>query len=216
MNVYQRLLILLALISALAYGQVGTQGSLVGTVSDKSGAAVAAAKAEITNVDTGLTQSATTDGSGNLEVLALPVGRYKVSITSPGFKTWILPEVSITVGARARISPVLEVGQVSEEVSVTANSELLQTESGAVDTVIQMQQIKELPLSSRNPVVLVGLTPGMRFTSDNTGPEHGSAVQGNGVRNTQTQFQMDGVNSNAAMDQGGMSIRGHCPDSARR
>ena len=205
-NLLKRLLICATLVHAALWGQAGTQGSLTGTVTDSSGAAVANASIEIINLATGLKQSATSDSSGNVDMLALPVGRYQVKVSSAGFKTWSLESLDITVGDRTRIVPVLQVGEVSEQVSVTSEAAVLQTESGALDTVIQMQQIRELPLSTRNPIVLVGLTPGMRFTSDNTGPEHGSAVQGNGVRNTQTQFQIDGVNSNAAMDQGAMAI----------
>jgi hypothetical protein len=188
------------------FGQAGTQGSMVGTVSDASGATVANASVEVTNIDTGLKQTATSDNSGNFEILAVPIGHYKIKVTSAGFKAWNLGRVDMTVGERARVVPVLQPGDVSQEITVEANAELLQTERGSVDTIIQMHQIRELPLSNRNPVVLVGLTPGMRFSSDNTGPEHGSAVQGNGVRNNQTQFQIDGMNSNAAMDQGAMAV----------
>src|SRR5437764_12237941 len=201
-----RLLICATVAIAVGWGQVGTQGSITGSVTDSSGAAVVNAKIEITNLETGLRQTAVSDGAGNVDVLAISVGHYKVTVTGAGFKTWTLERLDITVGDRARIVPILQVSQLTEQVSVTSESESLQTESGAVDTVIQMQQIRELPLSNRNPIVLAGLTPGVQFTSDNTGPEHGSAIQGNGVRNTQTQFQIDGVNSNAAMDQGAMTI----------
>ena len=68
-----------------------------------------------------------------------------------------------------------------------------------------MQQIRELPLSIRNPVVLVNLVPGMRFLGQG-GPERGSTVQGMGTRDNQTEFQLDGLNSNAGMDEGGMAI----------
>jgi hypothetical protein len=186
-------------------GQTGTQGSILGTVQDATAAVVPDAEVVVTNLDTGLRQSARTDAAGNFEILALPVGRYSVSITARGFKTWTLTQTAITVGVRSRISPVLEVGQVSEQVTVEATAELLQTERSGVQTVVQMQQIRELPLSTRNPVVLVNLVPGMRFTGQG-GPERGSTVQGLGVRNNQTEFQVDGLNANAAMDEGGMGI----------
>ena len=109
------------------------------------------------------------------------------------------------MGERSRLTPVLEVGQVSEQVTVESTAELLQTERSGVQTVVQMQQIRELPLSIRNPVVLVNLVPGMRYLGQG-GPERGSSVQGMGTRDNQTEFQLDGLNSNAGMDEGGMAI----------
>jgi hypothetical protein len=97
------------------FGQAGTQGSMVGTVSDASGATVANASVEVTNIDTGLKQTATSDNSGNFEILAVPIGHYKIKVTSAGFKAWNLGRVDITVGERARVVPVLQPGDVSQD-----------------------------------------------------------------------------------------------------
>jgi Carboxypeptidase regulatory-like domain/TonB-dependent Receptor Plug Domain len=185
--------------------QVGTQGSILGTVVDSSKAALPGATVTVTNLDTGLVQTAVTDAAGNFEILALPIGPYSVSVLMSGFKTWQLGRIVLTVGERSRVSPVLDVGQVNEQVTVLGDAPLLQTERSSVQTVVQMQQIRELPLSSRNPVVLVNLVPGMRFTGSG-GPERGSTVQGFGMRSNQTEFQLDGLNANAAMDEGGITI----------
>lgn len=190
---------------SLTYGQVGTEGSMFGTVQDSSGAVIPGAKVTVENLNTGLSRSATTDNAGNFEVLALPVGPYSISVTSPGFKTWRVSRTEIMVGSRARVSPTLEVGDVSEQIQVEATEALLQTERSSVGTVVQMNQIRELPLSLRNPLVLVNMVPGMRYLGTG-GPERGTTVQGFGTRDNQTQFQLDGVNSNAAMDEGGMAI----------
>ena len=187
------------------FAQVGTQGSLLGTVLDASGAAVPAADITATNIDTGIETKAVSDASGNFEILALPVGRYSVAVTAPGFKTWHLENAAITVGERSRISPTLQVGEASQQVSVESKAELLQTERSSLQTVVEMQQIRELPLSIRNPVALVNLVPGMRYLGSG-GPERGSTVQGQGTRDNQTEFQLDGLNSNAGMDEGGMAI----------
>ena len=189
----------------LLFGQAGTQGALLGTVQDASGAAVPNAQLTVTNLDTGLRQAATSDSSGNFEFLGLPLGRYSVSVAAPGFKTWALAETQLNVGERRRIQPTLQVGDVTEQVNVESIAELIQTERASVETVVAMQQIRELPLSVRNPVVLVNLVPGMRFIGRG-GPERGSTVQGFGLRDNQTQFQLDGVTANAAMDEGGMAI----------
>ena len=186
-------------------GQVGTQGSILGTVVDSSRAALPGASVTVTNLDTGLVQTAISGEAGNFEILALPIGPYSVVVSMTGFKTWQLDRIVLTVGERSRVSPVLDVGDVTERVSVVGGAPLLQTERSSVQTVVQMEQIRELPLSARNPVVLVNLVPGMRFTGSG-GPERGSTVQGFGTRSNQTEFQLDGLNANAAMDEGGITI----------
>jgi hypothetical protein len=203
-----RLLLWIALLivsSRVVLAQVSTQGSMLGTVTDSSGASVPGAEVVVTNLDTGLVNKAVTDSGGNFEILALHIGRYSVTVTATGFKTWKLTSTMINVGERSRLTPTLEIGQVSEQVSVVANAELLQTEQSGLQTVIEMQQIRELPLSVRNPVALVNLVPGMRYLGQG-GPERGSTVQGMATRDNQTEFQLDGLNSNAGMDEGGMAI----------
>jgi hypothetical protein len=197
--------LLLLLGSMIMQGQVGTQASILGTVQDGTGAVIPGAEVTATNNDTGLTRTTITDVAGNFELLALPIGRYSVSVATTGFKTWRLTDLTLTVGERSRIAPMLELGEVTEQVSIESTAELLQTERSSVETIVQTRQIRELPLSVRNPIVLVGLVPGMRFLGSG-GPERGSTVQGMGMRNNQTQFQLDGLNANAAMDEGGMAI----------
>jgi hypothetical protein len=191
--------------SSLVLAQVGIQGSFLGTVLDASGAAVPGAEVTATNLDTGLKNNVASDSGGNFELFALPIGRYSVTVTATGFKTWKLASASITVGERSRLSPILEPGDVSEQITVEASTELLQTERSGVQTVVEMRQIRELPLSLRNPVALVSLVPGMRYLGQ-SGPERGSTVQGMGTRDNQAEFQLDGLNSNAGMDEGGMAI----------
>src|SRR5690242_1392 len=112
---------------SVVLAQVGTQGSLLGTVVDASGAAVPGADITATNIETGIASKSVSDASGNFEILALPVGRYSVAVSAPGFKTWRLASTAITVGERTRISPALEVGDASQQVSVESKAELLQT-----------------------------------------------------------------------------------------
>ena len=187
-------------------GQVGTQGSILGAVIDSSRAALPGATITVTNLDTGLVQTAVTDEAGNFEILALPIGPYSVTVSMPGFKTWQLERIVLTVGERSRVvaGPRGRARSPSRS-SVEGGAPLLQTERSSVQTVVQMEQIRELPLSTRNPVVLVNLVPGMRFTGAG-GPERGSTVQGFGLRENQTEFQLDGLNANAAMDEGGITI----------
>ena len=197
--------VLVLLWTGPAMGQVGTQGSILGTVVDASGSVLPGASITVTNLDTGLVQTAVSDGRGSFEILALPIGPYSVSVSMDGFRTWMLERIVLTVGERGRVEPVLEIGQMTDQITVVGGPQLLQTERSSVQSVIEMEQIRELPLSTRNPVVLVNLVPGMRFTGSG-GPERGSTVQGFGLRANQTEFQLDGLNANAAMDEGGITI----------
>jgi hypothetical protein len=188
------------------FSQIGTEGSFFGTVTDATGAVVPSAEITVTNTGTGFARTVTSGQEGSFDILSLPIGSYSVSVSAKGFKKWRLETTNLNVGDRNRLSPILEVGQLSETVSVSTTSEVLQTESAAMQTVVQMQQIRELPLSNRNPLALVALVPGMRYDRTQTGGERASYVQGQGLRDNKTAFQLDGLNSNAPSDEGGTAI----------
>ena len=199
--------LLCALLAPVAlFAQVGTEGSFFGTVVDATGAIVPGAEVTITNLATGFTKTDTTNREGEFNLRALPIGTYSVSVTAKGFKKWELARTELSVGDRIRLAPALQVGAINETISVTATSEVLQTENSAVATVVQMQQIRELPTAIRNPLVLVALVPGMVYEGTQSGLERATTVQGNGLRNNKTAFQLDGLNSNAPMDEGGTAI----------
>jgi len=188
--------------------QVGTEGSILGIVTDSSGAVVAGAEVTVVNLGTNLTKKATTDSQGNFEILALPRGTYSVTAAFTGFKTWVVESTELTLGERKRLSPVLTVGEISDKVTVEAQAELIQTEKGSLESIVEQKQIVELPLNGRNPVELVRLIPGMRYVGQG-GPERGITVQGLGNRQGDgggTEFQVDGLNANAGMDEGGFGI----------
>ena len=186
--------------------QSGTEGAFFGTVTDSSSSAVPAAEVVATHVGTGLSKQAETDAQGNFTLFALPIGKYTVVVKAKGFKTWQLTGAELTVGDRSRLTPVLVVGELSESVSVVANAELLQTEKSSSETVVQMQQIRELPLDTRNPLALISLVPGMRWESTQSGGERATFVQGQGLRSNKTAFSLDGISANAPMDEGGTGI----------
>ncbi len=187
-------------------GQIGVEGSFFGTVTDRSGAVVPGAKVTVTHLTLGLAKTAISDAQGNFNVLALPIGTYAVTVAATGFKTWSAPRVELTVGDRGRISPVLEVGEVKNSITVTATGELLQTEKSSAETVVQMTQIRELPLDTRNPLALVSLVPGLWINSVQSGGERATYVEGQGLRYQKTGFQLDGLASNAPMDEGGTGM----------
>src|SRR5687768_2994546 len=129
---------LVALLASIPlFGQAGTDGSFIGTVTDPTGGAVPGAEVVIKNLGTGLTKTASTDEIGSFAIGALPSGPYSVTVRAKGFKRWELARVELTVGDRNRLAPVLAVGDVSETISVEASAEVLQTEKASVETVVQ-------------------------------------------------------------------------------
>jgi hypothetical protein len=200
-----RIFLAILAVPALLLAQLGSEGTILGLVKDATGAVVPGAGVTITNLNTGLTRSATAGATGNFEALGLPIGPYSVGVAATGFKTWKLVKTDLLVGERKRVEITLEIGALAEQVSVTSAVELVQTDKTAVEGIIEEKQIRDLPLNGRNPVQLASLAPGMRFLG-RSGYELGSSVQGLGNRADATQYQVDGLNANSGMDEKGMGI----------
>ena len=198
------LMLILAVVTVVA--QVGTQASLGGTIQDPTGAVIAGAQLTVRNLATGETTNAVSDGRGTYNVLALNPGTYSITVMASGFQSWTMPSLVLTIGDRSRLDATLRVGASSATVEVEGSTGLLQTDNATVETVIQMQQIRELPLDTRNPLSLVALVPGMTYQGTAVGSFRDTFVQGQGLRNYTTNFQLDGLSSNAASSEGGSAI----------
>ena len=107
------LLCLFAVSAAMA--QVGVDGTILGVVADTNGGLISGATVNVTNLDTGIKKSEISHSDGSFEITALPAGRYSIAVTFAGFKTWTVESADLTIAERKRLSPVLEVGQVSEK-----------------------------------------------------------------------------------------------------
>lgn len=141
----------------------GLYGSLLGTVTDPSGAVVANSIVIATAVDTGLTRQDATDTSGRYTLVNLNPGTYTVTITSPGFKKVERTGVIITPNTVVRVDVALEVGTQTEQVSVSAQAVELQTDKADTHTEINSQAVRDLPISGsgyRNYQALLDLSPG--------------------------------------------------------
>ena len=193
--------------NSVLLAQLGTQGSILGVVTDSTGAVVPGASAVITNVDTGQRIETQSNEAGIFQVFALNRGFYSVQVSLDGFKTWNLERTELTVGQRLRLSPALEVGDVAEQITVESSGvELIQTEGATVQGTVEARQIVDLPINGRNPAALVNLVPGMRFVRKMTSAERGNEVSGAGVPVENTEFQIDGLNANAGMNERGITI----------
>ena len=132
--------------SLTAYGQTDT-ASIVGTVVDASGAALPNAVVTLMNLGTNLKTVAKTDSAGNYIATPLKIGNYSVAVEVQGFKGVTRTGIVLQVQDRLRVDFALQVGSVSEQITVRDAAPLLQSESSALGNVIESQQIADLPLA---------------------------------------------------------------------
>jgi len=166
------------------------QASITGTVEDASGAMLAGVSVTVTDKDTGVMTRSTTNDAGRYTVLYLPVGTYTVQVAKEGFKTEVKTNLVLTAEQQAGANFTLTVGQVNEKVEVAANAQAVETESAALEQVVDERAITELPLNGRNPADLVFLTPGT-VNLLNPNPNNGNFLSDVGQHQTYTTFPIE-------------------------
>ena len=196
---------LLALVATAgaAFAQA-VSGTILGTVTDSTGAVVANAKVTIVNEGTGLTRTVTADSNGEYTAPALPTGHYTITSEMTGFKTVALSNIEVGVDQRVRINIKHEVGAMTESVSVQAETPLLQTSSSELGTTVTNQQIEALPLNGRNFVNLTRTIPGVLrgipgANIDGAGSlawRASASFSANGQRPRDNNYMLDGVDNN--------------------
>ncbi len=146
-------------------------GSILGTVTDSTGAAVPNAKVTITDTGKGVTYTTTTNESGNYSQGHLIIGIYDVRAEAQGFDTYVQKNVSVEVDKAVQINAQLHPGQVGETVNVTAEAPLLRTEKAEVSDTMTTRQVMELPVFSRDMSRLYFLVPGVQATGTTAASE---------------------------------------------
>lgn len=162
-------------ISVLMVTAQSTTGKLVGIVSAPDGV-VPGATITVTDTQTGKERTASTTDEGAFNIPQLEFGIYTVKISANGFKTFIANELKIDAGREYPLNVTLEVGQVTEEVTVTAGAEQINSSNGEISTTISPEQIRELPLNGRNPLALVSLQAGANVTTGSINGQRSSSV----------------------------------------
>lgn len=206
MRIAIRLLSLVTILSCLPLSAQDPRGRIVGRVLDASGASVPTAQVQAVNLDSGVAVSATANEQGNYLLLYIVPGRYRVAVEQPGFKKFERTMVEVRAGDAITIDVILEPGALSESITITAETPLLESAEASVGQLVDRRRLHDLPLAGGNPLYLLQLTPGIIATNASS---HGwfphaldsiSQVASTGTRTRSNQFTLDG---NPIMTRGG-------------
>jgi carboxypeptidase family protein/TonB-dependent receptor-like protein len=195
-HIFLSLLILFA-VTTVAFAQE-SRGTIIGHVTDASGAAMPGAQVRVINTATNVTATATTNEDGNFNVPFLTPGTYRVSAELAGFKKLVRDDVQVRVSETVDLNMQLEIGNVAEVTEISATTPLLDTASTSLGQVIDQRRVQELPILSGNPTELALLAPGVVNVTDmrlrkaafNNAPSQ-IGTNGNGQYNNE--FTIDGV-----------------------
>jgi len=187
------------------YGQEVT-GTIGGRVLDANGAAIVNAEVAITHIETGAVRKARTDGGGTYLIPSMRIGEYSLSAVHPGFKKAVRNGVELHISDHLDIDLQLQVGEMTQEVTVSASVSQVETETSEQGGLINGDQVRELQLNGRSFMTLLELLPGVASDmSDRTDPNSTPSVSINGARSSSSNFTIDG-GSNADVIVGSGSL----------
>ena len=186
----------LLLVSSAALFAQTDRGTITGTVSDPAGAVISSAPLVLANTGTGAQYQAATSETGNYSFGQLPIGTYTLTVTVPGFKTFIRSNLGVQAASTIREDIVLSVGTAAESVTITAEASMLKTETAEVSTNVTSASLNSLPILGvgaqtasshgvRNPLAAAQLQAGVRFVAN-------SVVRVNGAPNNTMAVKLDG------------------------
>lgn len=166
-----------------------TTATITGIVRDPQGGGIPSAAISVTQIDTGQTRQTTSGATGNYSIPNLPIGNYRITANAPGFKKIVIPSIELQVNQEARVDLNMEVGAVNDEVTVTAQAPLLETEATSVGQVVENQSIEGIALNGRQFWQLVSLTPGASYTPGGDRTRTG----GGSIRSSAVNVQINGT-----------------------
>ena len=184
------------LFPAATHAQSAT-GTILGSIQDTTDGVLVGAAVVVVNTGTGVQRELFTDALGYYEAPLLPPGQYQVRAALSGFRTAVRQGIRLQVNQRAVVDFILEVGDVAEQVVVTADASPLQIQNATVGTVVDNTKITELPLNGRDffqlATIVSGAVPPAQGSQNST---QGGAISINGVREQSNNFLLDGIDNN--------------------
>src|SRR5262249_679955 len=194
----------LIVLTILIYADVlyaDVTGSILGVVHDRSQGMVAGAQLVVRNPQTNFTQETISGSDGSYRILSFPVGTYELSVRAPGFRPFVLTGIEVKVNDQLHLDVTLDVGTVTEQVSVEANAVQVQTETTQLGDVIDSKKMQALPLNGRSYIDLLGLQAGVAPGNSGAAIQQDRPVSGNlnpgnisvnGQRQTANAFLVNG------------------------
>src|SRR5262252_1156702 len=175
------------------------RGTILGTVTDASGAVVAGAKVTVKNSGTGLARTTETSGDGSYSVPELPIGTYNVTVSQSGFQTFLATGVAVDVATERRVDATLKTGDVATKVEVSGDLlPQVETTSAELGGTLTADTIESLPVNGRDYQKLIYLNPGIAGSPDQISDSPGSygTFSMNGSRGRSNNFLLDGTDMN--------------------
>jgi TonB dependent receptor/Carboxypeptidase regulatory-like domain/TonB-dependent Receptor Plug Domain len=177
-------------ISNLAYAQITS--TITGTITDKQGGAIAGAQVRVEGKTVAGERTATTDANGVYTLAALPAGTYDLTVSGNGFRTGIYKDLEVTLNRTLRYDVTLEVGSAREQIQVSGEAPLLETQSSEQSTTIMPRDITDIPINGRNYLDLMQMVPGVQINrAADAGTDTATPVLGE--RGNNTNFLIDGL-----------------------
>jgi hypothetical protein len=178
--------------------QVAPTASLTGTITDPSGAVIPAAHVQLVSVETGFERAVDAQSDGRYLLSQIPVGLYRMEVSSSGFNTHKQTGIRLNVNTTTTLDVRLAIGAVGESVSVSADAEMVNTQTGTLSQVVQQQYIQELPLNGRNAASLIRMVPGVVTGVGTTTAGYANNsdtinISVNGTRGNEVNYRLDGA-----------------------
>jgi hypothetical protein len=190
--------VLLAMVPLWASAQT-FRGTILGTVTDQTGAVVPGVKVTVKNVATGLTRNTETTADGSYALPELPIGTYTVTVEKAGFQTSVVTGVRVDVAVERRVDATLKPGEVAQRVEVSGEAlPLVESTSNVLGAVIEPSQVLNLPVNARDFQKLIYMVPGIAGSPDQITDSPGSfgVFSMNGARGRANNFLLDGTDMN--------------------
>ena len=194
-----RISMVFVLLAALSLSAQTFRGTILGTVTDPSGAVISGAKVSAKNVGTGLERTAQTSADGSYSIPELPIGTYTVSVSQTGFQTFVATGVTVDVATERRVDAALKAGEVSSVVEVAGDLlPQVETTSAELGGTLTADTIESLPVNGRDYQKLIYLNPGVAGSPDQISDSPGSygTFSMNGSRGRSNNFLLDGTDMN--------------------